>query len=288
MMITTIMLYISAWVYYIYNRNVLKSEEKEFSKIIFVFIAAFLFLGSKMQVLSALPIIMLMLAKLFRENRRLLKQYELFLLGILFCTLIIYPVRLNLINRDISKDTQYDSVFYGVLKDSKNPTQDLIDLGLNPDMAIEAGKHSFLDKGEYARYVPHSEITQEEFYSKISNRKLVKFYITHPSRLIEGMEYTASQAFFTSTTLGKYPRAYSETPVREFNRFTLWSSFREHQLPWIKIHVILIGCPAFASCCDAPSHVRNVSQEKLAVVPRYHIAILADAGGKYNKVGSVI
>ncbi|MDD3364099.1 MAG: hypothetical protein PHZ03_03895, partial [Syntrophomonas sp.] len=241
MMIITLMLYISAWVYYIYNRNVLKSEEKIFSKIIFIFLAAFLFLGSKMQVITALPIILLMLVKLFWENRRLLKRYQIWLLCFLCCILIAYPVRLNLINKDIGKDTQYNSVFYGILKDSKNPTQDLIDMGLNPDMAVEAGKHAFLDKGEYVRYVPHSEITQKEFYSKISNSKLVKFYITHPSRFVRGMEYTASQTFLTSTSLGKYPREYSELPVREFNRFTLWSSFREHQLPPKLLFLVIIN-----------------------------------------------
>lgn len=231
MMITTLMLYVAAWVYYIHDRYVLKSEDKVFAKIIFVYLAAFLFLGAKMQVLSALPIIMFMLAMLFWENRHIIKPYQAGLLCILYCILIAYPLGLNLVNKDISKDTQYDSVFYGILKDSQNPTQDLIEMGLNPDMAVDAGKHAFLEKGEYIKYVPHSQITQEEFYSKMSNAKLVKFYLTHPARLMQGMKYTANQAFLTSSFLGKYQRDYSETPVREFDRFTTWSSFREHQLP---------------------------------------------------------
>ncbi|HWP96461.1 MAG TPA: hypothetical protein VN426_06395 [Syntrophomonadaceae bacterium] len=231
MMITTLMLYIAAWVYYIYHRHVLIFEEKVFPKIIFIFIAAFLFAGSKMQVLAALPIIFLMLVKLLWENRGLLKPNQLWVFCFLYIVLLVYPLSLNFIDRGISKDRQYNAVFYGILKDSKNPTQDLIDMGLNPDMAVEAGKHSFLPEREYVKYVPHTQITQEAFYSKISNSKLVKFYITHPLRLIQGMEYTAGQAFITSTFLGKYQREYSEIPVKEFNRFTLWSSFREHQLP---------------------------------------------------------
>ena len=238
MMITTLMLYIAAWVYYIYNRHVLKSEEKVFAKIIFIFIAAFLFLGSKMQVLSALPIILLMLAYLCWENRRLFKPYQVWLLCFLGCILIVYPVSLNLINKDVNN--QYNSMFYGILKDSKNPAQDLIDMGLNPDMAVDAGKHTFLDKGEYVRYVPNSEITQQEFYSKITNSKLVNFYITHLARFIQGMKYTASQALETSTPKGKYHREYSETRVAEFNRFTLWSSFRENQLPKNLLFLILV------------------------------------------------
>ena len=239
MMITTLMLYIAAWIYYIHNRNVLKSEEMRFSHIILIYVAAFLFLSSKLQVLSALPIILVMLGWLFWKDRHLLKQYQALLLCIFYCILIALPVELALINKDISNDTQYDSVFYGILKDSPNPSQDLIDMGLNPDMAVDAGKHSFLPKGEYIRYVPHSQITQEEFYSKMSNGKLVKFYLTHPARLIQGMQYTASQAFYTSSFLGKYQRAYSETPVRQFNRFTLWSNFRENALPKNLLFIII-------------------------------------------------
>jgi hypothetical protein len=231
MMITALMLYISAWIYYIYYRNVLQSEEKIFSKIIFIFIAALLFISSKLQVLYVLPIIMFMLIKLFGDNRYLLKRYQVCLICFLGFILIAYSIGINLIYKNISKDTQYNSVFYGILKDSANPTQDLIDMGLNPDMAVEAGKHSYLDKTEYVRYVPHNEITRAEFYNKISNGKLVKFYITHPERFIQGMKYTANQTFYTSTFLGKYPKNYSETPVREFNRFTTWSSFRENHLP---------------------------------------------------------
>jgi hypothetical protein len=98
-------------------------------------------------------------------------------------------------------------------------------------MAVEAGKHAFFEKEKYVKYVPHTEITQEEFYNKISNGKLVKFYLTHPIRFLQGMELTADSAFVTSTFLGKYPRSYSETPVSEFDRFTWWSSFREKVFP---------------------------------------------------------
>ncbi|MGI6435810.1 MAG: hypothetical protein ACOX0F_10710 [Syntrophomonadaceae bacterium] len=237
MMITTLLLYIAAWVYYIYHKNRL------FVKIIFIYITAFLFLGSKPQVLSALPIILLMLAVLLVENKGRLKTYQVVLLSFLFCLLVVYPVNLNLIDQEISKDRQYNAVFYGILKDSNNPGQDLVDMGLNPDMAVEAGKHAFLDKEEYIRYVPHSQITREEFYNKMSNGKLIAFYLTHPARFIQGMKYTAGQAFITSTFLGKYQRKDRETPVSEFNRFTLWSSFREHYLPknlWFLMSIYII------------------------------------------------
>ena len=143
-------------------------------------------------------------------------------------------------NGAISKDTQYNSVFYGILNGSENPRQDLIDMGLNPEMALEAGKHAYLNKEEYVKYVPRTEITEREFYSKMNNGKLVKFYITHPVRFIQGMEYTADHAFFTGTSLGKYKRGYSEKPISDFNRFTKWSSIRSELLHKIIYFIVLV------------------------------------------------
>ena len=117
-------------------------------------------------------------------------------------------------------------------------------MGLNPDMACEAGKHAYLNTDEYVKYVPRTQITEDEFYSKAGNGTLAKFYLTHPMRLIKGMEYTADKAFITSTSLGKHYRSYSEEPVTEFNRFTLWSSFREKNFPqklWFIVTTFIIA-----------------------------------------------
>jgi hypothetical protein len=245
MMITTLLLYISSWIYYINYKYVFKSKKKILPKIIFIFITSFLFLGSKMQVITSLPIIVVMLAKLLWENRYEIKGSQLCSLFIVICLITAYPLSINFSNGQINKDIQYNSVFYGILKDSKNPSEDLIAMNLNNDMASEAGKHSYLNKNEYIKYAPHSRITEKEFYSKMSNSKLVNFYITHPIRLIQGMEYTANHAFFTGTNLGHYQRSYSEVPIREFNRFTLWSTFRESILPKQLSFVMLIYTMVF-------------------------------------------
>jgi hypothetical protein len=112
-------------------------------------------------------------------------------------------------------------------------------------MAVETGKHAFLDKEEYVKYVPHSEITEAEFYSQISNSKLVIFYLSHPARFIQGMKYTAGQSFLTRTALGKYQQKDSVQPISEFNRFTLWSSFREQYLPKNLLFLITVYISVF-------------------------------------------
>jgi len=230
-MIITFTLFIGAVLNYINHKYVEKSNDKLIRNIVYLLCSAFLFLGAKMQAITSLPIIVAIVVKIFWDNKAIINRKTLMKLAVLFAIVIIYPIQINMVNKGISKDTQYNSVFYGVLNGSETPEQDLIDMGLNPDMAGEAGKHSYLEKSEYVKYVPHTQITEDEFYSKISNGKLAKFYLTHPKRMIEGLEYTASKAFITSTSLGKYSRSYSEEPVREFNRFTTWSDFREKYLP---------------------------------------------------------
>lgn len=231
MMIVTFALFVASVLNYIHYRYVIKTNKNIFLRIVFIFFTAFLFLGSKLQVCTALPFILVLIIKIVWESKKYLNKISKSVLYIGIFILILYPVGISRDSNNLSKDTEYNSVFYGVLNGSKTPKQDLADLGLNSDMYVEAGKHSYLNTDEYVKYVPRTEVTNEEFYSKMSNLKLVKFYLFHPIRLFEGMEYTAGKAFDTSTSLGKCLQSYSETPVIKFNRFTLWSYIREQIIP---------------------------------------------------------
>lgn len=246
MMITTLMLYISSWLFYIYHKNVLKSDKLLFLRIIFIFFSSFLFLTSKLQVITALPIILIMLFKVLWENRKLLKILHSTILYSLFFIILVCTIANNINGSSLSNDTHYNSVFSGILKDSNDPKKDLKDLGLNPDMSVEAGKDSYMPVSSYIKYVPESELTKKEFYNKITNGKLAKFYLTHPLRLIKGMEYTAEHAFFTDTLLGKYEKSYSKEPIRKFSRFTFWSDFRGSFLPKNLIFILFFYITVFS------------------------------------------
>lgn len=228
MMISTLLLFIAVYLSYINNKYVKKIDNHIGRSILYILIAAFLYLGSKMQVMTTMPFVVILIIKALWDNRKILKKKVLIGLSILFCIVISYPLVIGMQGGELSKDTQYNSVFYGILNGSETPEQDLIDMGLNPDMAVEAGKHAYESKEDYVKYIPRTEITEQEFYSKMSNMKLAMFYLTHPLRLIDGLEYTASKAYITSTSLGAHSREYSEEPVKEFHRFTLWSDFREN------------------------------------------------------------
>lgn len=213
-----------------FSRHLVEPNYKGF---LLVCISAFLFLGSKAQCLPTLPFILLMImriAMLQRNNYLFVKKTYKPLIAVILI-LIFYSGGIYVqIGRTSGVDTAYNSVFYGILKNSKDPQADLNMLGLSSDMAVEAGKHAYLPKEQYVKYVPWSDLTMREFSEKISNLKLLKFYLFQPGRLLKGMEYTASQSFDTRGFLGKYERSagvYTYT----FNRFTLWSDFRNAFLP---------------------------------------------------------
>ncbi|NFH90833.1 hypothetical protein FDA33_11580 [Clostridium botulinum] len=261
MMLCSLLLLIFSILYYINYKYVKKNNHKIISKIVYILLATFLFLGSKMQVVTALPFLMILLLKIILDNKQCISKKNFVSLIIALCIVMAYPLIFNTFNGSISNDTQYNSVFYGVLNGSKTPKQDLIDLGLNPDMASEAGKHSYLDPDKYVKYIPRTEITNEEFYSKMSNSKLAKFYLTHPVRLIQGMQYTASKAFYTSTVLGKTSIDYSTEPTIKFSRFTSWSDFRENYLP--KNLLFIISTFLLIFIYTFYLYIRNKNNEEL-------------------------
>lgn len=261
MMLTTLLIFITTCLYYINYKYVKKNTDKLTSKIVLIILAGFLLLGSKMQLLTALPFLIILISKILIDNRHLLPKRNFKLLIVLFLIMIIYPLQINIVNKGIGKDTQYNSVFFGVLNGSKTPEQDLIDLGLNPDMAVEAGKHSYLDESEYVKYVPRTEITEQEFYSKMGNAKLAKFYLTHPIRFINGLEYTSSKAFYTSTSLGKTSMEYSKEPTIKFNRFANWSYFRENFMP--KNLLFIIGIFLIVFLLSIYKYVKNKNNQEL-------------------------
>jgi len=208
--------------------------------LIFVVMSALLFLGSKAQCITALPFVLIMIARIFslkyKTHRKILLRNVCIVAAItVFYTLGFYIQ----INSTCGIDTKYNSVFYGILKDSETPEKDLEMLGLNRDMAVEAGKHAYLPADQYVKYAPWSDITLEEFNRKISYFRIITFYLCNPERLIRGMEYTASRSFQTSTHLGKYKKADIAEYTYLFSRFTLWSELRSMYFPKKLVFIIV-------------------------------------------------
>jgi hypothetical protein len=235
MMIIGLLLFTACCLYSI------NSENPGLKELAFLFFASVLFIGAKLQCISSLPLIIFMVLRIVPARKENFSIHKLRLQVMLPVILLIFycgGIYLDL-NNTCGMDTKYNSVFYGILKSSDNPEKDLKMLGLSADLAVESGKHAYLPAEEYEKYIPWSEITEKEFYRKISNIKLLKFYILNPGRLIKGLEYTASQSFQTQSFLGKYEKGAVSDYIWQFNRFTFWSGFRNRYFPKRLIFIIV-------------------------------------------------
>lgn len=188
--------------------------------IIFFTIASCLLIGSKLQCFVFTPFLA---AGTIYAGR---KKCRRILTVICAAVILFHGIGGYIINGfTLNTATQYNSVFYGILKDSPNPGGDLTELGIDESMAADSGKHAFLDPSEY-KYPPAGAEAEEKFHSKMSNIKLIKFYITHPNRFIKAMEETAQNSFYNKINLGTFEEKYGFEQGYSEYRFDLWENIR--------------------------------------------------------------
>lgn len=201
--------------------NLIEHIENLRKRDLILFLVSCIFLlGSKLQCFVFLPFFIVIWLYLCKKSPR-----KTFVIVLTIFT-VWYGVGNYVINgTSLNMDTQYNSVFYGILKDSPDPTADLVSLGLDTELAADAGKHSYLEPEEY-KYVPRSDILKDKFYSQMSNGKLIKFYLTHPSRLIKAMEITANHAFTNKISLGTFEESAGMDSGAFSYRFDIWENIR--------------------------------------------------------------
>lgn len=133
--------------------------------------------------------------------------------------------------------TNYQSVFFGVLKNSETPEKDLQELKLDPQYAPLANTHAYL--GDNYPMDVYSKEFKTEFYEKVSKINILKYYLTHPNRFIEKLKISAvNSGYIRPAYLGNYG---SSKPRVEFtHRFELWSKLRL-MLHFDNFYVIISG-----------------------------------------------
>lgn len=122
----------------------------------------------------------------------------------------------------------YQTVFYGVLKDSPTPQADLQELGIRPDYAVLANTNYF---------TPHKKVDitspefQREYYKKINRMKIMMFYLKHPQRFMQKMIATGQSSFVMNFYLGNYEKSDNRGAMAQSNAWTQWTFFLNHVLP---------------------------------------------------------
>jgi hypothetical protein len=142
------------------------------------------------------------------------------------------------VSRDIKVCNKYQTVFFGILKDSPDPAGDLEELGLDTGLAVLAGTNYFMES--YPVDI-RSNSFKQELYQKVSHFKIAGFYLRHPDRFLKKLEVSAENGFKLKQGFGNYEKA----PGVEYGQITemmsAWSNFKWMVLP----HSLLLVAGVF-------------------------------------------
>jgi len=120
----------------------------------------------------------------------------------------------------MENDTNYQAVFFGVLKNSETPQQDLQELGLDPAYAVLAGTHAY--QPSYPMDIYTAEFRQG-FYEKVSKVRVMTFYLRHPGRMLDKMDTALMcSAYIRPPYLGNL----SSKRMTHVKRSSMWSWLR--------------------------------------------------------------
>lgn len=120
----------------------------------------------------------------------------------------------------MNHDTTYQAVFFGILKESPSPEQDLKELGLPAEYAALQNTHAYLEQYPIDITSPRF---QQQFYDRIGKWDVTVFYLRHPIRLAKKL----TTAIRYSGSIRPPSLANSGTVRMGItNRYSLWSHIR--------------------------------------------------------------
>ncbi|MBS6007804.1 MAG: hypothetical protein KIB43_12710 [Clostridium baratii] len=168
-------------------RLIQKESPREREFIIFL-ISSFGLITSKTQMLPLLLLLILVYIALYVYY----KGFRKLVMTLSICIVAIGIIQYFSIGDHTNKNNIYQAVFTGVTKDSPNPEEDLIELGVNPKFAANAGS-AFYDPD--LKYEPLGDEMLNEFYPNVSFTKVLKFYLKHYDRAYEKFKVSAENAY---------------------------------------------------------------------------------------------
>lgn len=193
---------------------------KNYVRLSCFYAVLYLFAGSKLlNVPYAIIIALSMLLLTLREKSQRFKYF------IMLMTVLSIGLSIGLytnIPTWMRRDTDYQSVFYGILKQSKTPERDLEALGLNPEYAVL--KNTTAYRLEYPIDIK-STAFEEGFYNRISKGKILAFYLRHPLRFIQKLAIAVENSgeirpsYLGSSTIFR---------VGQTQKWSSWSKIRVH------------------------------------------------------------
>ncbi|MEK3885405.1 hypothetical protein [Paenibacillus sp. PL2-23] len=204
------------------------AQERPSRMALLLFFAAVLFLiGSKTQnapVGVGFALLFLSYARLREDKpwRRLALVLSAFTLVVSVGVYVFAP-------KDFKDINTYQTVFFGILKDSPDVEGDLKELGLPQRLSVLADTNYFQAGTAIKQDDPS---LKADFYDRISHGDVLLFYAKHPGRLLAKLEYAAEHGMMIRPYyLGNYEKAAGKPPGAMSFAFSGWSEFKKRSLP---------------------------------------------------------
>ncbi len=138
----------------------------------------------------------------------------------------------------------YQTIFFGILKDSPHVKEDLQSLGIPEKYEVLAGTNYFQTDVAIKQDAP--ELT-EDVYSKLGHFDVVRYYATHPARIIDKLEAAAANAtFIRPYYLGNYVKEEGKSRGEVTYTYSTWSEGKKRLVPesllfFVAFYVLYIG-----------------------------------------------
>jgi len=134
---------------------------------------------------------------------------------------------------EIADVAKYHKVFMELLPSSPEPERDLRDLGLDPSWIAAAGKIAYPPSSPF-----QDPSFRSQFLARFSYPRLLRFYATHPSRLVATVREGGREALrLRHPRFGNFEHREGVPPGAQTSAFSLWSRMRlglpGHPLLWI-------------------------------------------------------
>ena len=189
-------------------------------KSVCFFIALYFFAGSK---LANIPYSII--TALLAIAMGVLRKDKLFKISVFVSAVVSVGFIINLytsIPDWMQKDTTYQAVFYGILKESDTVDEDLKELGVTDDYESLANTTAYDEENVYPIDIKSEEFSKG-FYDKVSKSDILFLYRQHPVRFVSRLsDAIEKSAYIRPPNIGNSSVVIAENT----NRYSAWSNVR--------------------------------------------------------------
>jgi hypothetical protein len=137
----------------------------------------------------------------------------------------------------------YEVVFYDLLPHSPDAVRDAAELDLDRSWLQYSGTNAFQRDSPLL-----DRAFRMEFLRRVGYRRILRFYLNHPTRLVERLVRGSEKAWSLRPSFGNFEKSTQSPRLRKADRFDAWSQFRRRAAhpPLLWLAALFAGNLGFA------------------------------------------